>query len=66
MSYFHEHIVDIIRKVKSPHHAADEIIQMLEDEGILDSDDEEEDEEEDEEQYEGSKEHFNDIANGRD
>jgi mannitol/fructose-specific phosphotransferase system IIA component (Ntr-type) len=43
MSYFHSKIVEIIKKVKSPQHAADEIIQMLEDEGILESEDGEED-----------------------
>lgn len=45
MSYFHEKILEIIKEVKSPHHAADEIISMLEAEGVLDSEDDEDIEE---------------------
>jgi predicted transcriptional regulator len=43
MSYFQLKIAEIIKEVKCPDQAADEIIQMLEDEGILESEDDEED-----------------------
>jgi hypothetical protein len=50
MSYFYEQIVDILRKVKDPSTAANEVIQMLEDEGVLESEEDDEDFE-DEEEY---------------
>lgn len=68
MSYFHERITDLIKEnIQNPEEAASEIVQMLVAEGLLNAEDEEEEEETfDFEKYKQSKEHFFDIANGRD
>jgi DnaJ-domain-containing protein 1 len=48
MSYFHERIVKILADKKPPTELADEIIEMLEGEGVLESEDDEEEETQDE------------------